>query len=199
MDLVPTSRWRHVPTQENLTDLLCRSVPATKLTSLSLWWQGPPWLKSQPEQWPTQQLAVRQKLPETRTTVTIFTASSPSKFELWERYSSFEHLVRILASMRWFIHNAKSSIASQLYSPYLTSKETLSAKKFLLRKAQEQSFEEAFRVCFQGKSLSKSVSKENLYPSLTLYCGLMYPSTLIISSKLVVEFEIQSTLKFPRI
>ena len=155
-DLVPTSRWRHVPTQENPADLLSRGVPATKLTSLSLWWQGPPWLKSQPEQWPTQQLAVPQKLPETRTTVTISTASSPAKFELWERYSSFEHLVRILAWMRRFIHNAKSSKASQLYSPYLTSKETLSAKKFLLRKAQEQSFEEAFRVCLQGKSLSKS-------------------------------------------
>ena len=52
-DLVPTSRWRHVPTQENPADLLSRCVPATKLTSLSIWWQCTPWLKSQPEQWPT--------------------------------------------------------------------------------------------------------------------------------------------------
>ena len=135
---MPTSRWRHVPTQEDLADLLSRGVPATKLTSVSLWWQGPPWLKSQPEQWPTQQLAVPQNLPETRTTVTISTASSQAKFELWERYSSFAHLVRILASMRWFIHNAKSSKASQLYSPYLTSKETLSAKKSVCQEVPSQ-------------------------------------------------------------
>ena len=161
-ELVPIENWRHVPTQDNPADLFSWGVPASKLISLKLWWQGPPWLP----QWPTQQLLVPRTLPETKTTITIATVATPPDFELWDRYSSFEHLTQVLARVRHFINNARSPRESRIISRHLTSKEAISTKKYLLRRAQEESFAEAFQACLRGKQLPKAHTLSKLTLSI---------------------------------
>ncbi|GBM37363.1 hypothetical protein AVEN_195010-1, partial [Araneus ventricosus] len=40
--------WRHVPGNMNITDLLCRGYTPQQMLN-SKWWEGPSWLKENPE------------------------------------------------------------------------------------------------------------------------------------------------------
>ena len=42
--IIQPEKWKYVRTEENPVDLTTRPVPATKLSSLKMWWEGPQWL-----------------------------------------------------------------------------------------------------------------------------------------------------------
>ena len=46
--LIPSSAWKHVPTQENPADCASRGLTPRELKEHDLWWNGPPWLYHQP-------------------------------------------------------------------------------------------------------------------------------------------------------
>ena len=49
-----TSRetWRHCPGKENPADIPSRSCGALELVESNLWWNGPPFLQHDSDQWP---------------------------------------------------------------------------------------------------------------------------------------------------
>jgi hypothetical protein len=49
--------WRHVPGSMNPADLPSRGCTAKKLIECR-WWEGPPWLLSEPGSWPQQEAKV---------------------------------------------------------------------------------------------------------------------------------------------
>ena len=50
--LIPAEKWKHVSTSSNPADLASRVVLPKELLSKRLWWDGPTWLSSSPEEWP---------------------------------------------------------------------------------------------------------------------------------------------------
>ena len=50
--LLPEVPRRHMPSKDNPADLVSRGVRASDLTTSSLWWNGPDWLRLLPGQWP---------------------------------------------------------------------------------------------------------------------------------------------------
>jgi len=44
--------WRHVPNNSNPADLISWGIEATGLSTSTLWWKGPQWLRQQPSDWP---------------------------------------------------------------------------------------------------------------------------------------------------
>lgn len=78
------------------------------LKSLSLWWCGPHWLKEDEIRWPQFNLKTTPKdLPERRQTVSINLNRVMATWDLFDRFSSFSRLVRIVAFLRRFIRNSK--------------------------------------------------------------------------------------------
>ncbi len=63
-ELVPSEYWKHVSTQHNPADLASRGVNPTALISSSLWWEGSPWLKRPPVQWPSSNYINPNPVPE---------------------------------------------------------------------------------------------------------------------------------------
>ena len=54
VNLIPTTAWKHVPTQQNPADAASRGLSASELKHHHLWWHGPPWLLQQPVKCPPQ-------------------------------------------------------------------------------------------------------------------------------------------------
>ncbi|XP_011163879.2 uncharacterized protein LOC105198742 [Solenopsis invicta] len=49
---VPDALWHHVPGLKNPADCVSRGLSPEELVEHSLWWQGPPWLRTAPSTWP---------------------------------------------------------------------------------------------------------------------------------------------------
>ena len=127
-DIIPTNHWHHVPTKENQADLLSHSMRPNQLVKSSLLWRGPDWLSAQPLQWPRLQPSTPRSLPEVKSNVLLISPTPPTCNTWFNRYSSFEHLNRIVAWMRRFVHNAKYPPRNRIKTDILTSEELHSSK-----------------------------------------------------------------------
>ncbi|XP_053619959.1 uncharacterized protein LOC128680687 [Plodia interpunctella] len=51
-DIVPTEKWRHVPSATNPADVCSRGQSPQELLHNALWWAGPAWLSQPQSEWP---------------------------------------------------------------------------------------------------------------------------------------------------
>lgn len=52
LHIIPSSKWKHVPTQDNPADCTNRVFPQVELIHHPLWWSGLSWLRQEQEKWP---------------------------------------------------------------------------------------------------------------------------------------------------
>ena len=130
-EILPSSKWRHVPTNQNPADLLSRGMDANQLVRNSLWWNGPKWLAEMPSHWPTDPLTQPSSLPEIKVSCAAIQVIKPTE-QLWKNFSSFHRLTRVIAWIRRFIINSQSARNKLVYDDILTSKEIAEAKHHLI-------------------------------------------------------------------
>ena len=107
MDFISPSHWGYVSGTENPADCASRGLFPTDILTHNLWWEGPPWLKNTPSEWPvnsSQEVNLSSEHLElcsfvTTTTLDIVPIISVDKF------SSFGHYKRITAWAIRFIEN----------------------------------------------------------------------------------------------
>ncbi|KAL0849262.1 hypothetical protein ABMA28_013591 [Loxostege sticticalis] len=151
-EITNISSWRYVPTSQNPADLISRGVNANQLLSMSLWWQGPEFLIKEPSHWPTLKHNDEQILPEIKSNTAVIFESIID----FDKYSSFNKLLRSFAYVKRFINNIKNPNNKQLNS--LSTEELNNAFHFLCSIAQRQSFPEEYDQLVKNKPL-KSKSK----------------------------------------
>ncbi len=152
-DVIPPRQWRHVHSKDNYADLASRGVSTSDLLNSTLWWEGPSWLKGPPSDWPLllSNPAIKDTT-ETRAITSTLQVSHPSN-DLWTHYSSFDHLIRILAWAQRFITNSHKSREHRNLSAILTPSECLQTKNYLLRQAQMDVYSDVFEHLQSGKPL----------------------------------------------
>ena len=99
--------WLHVPSEENISDILTRGAPPSKLGPDSTWQTGPLWLVKNRSEWPATRAIEgvsddEMKLFCSRKKVTTLVASATQSFvdhldELIDYYSDLERLVKTTA------------------------------------------------------------------------------------------------------
>lgn len=85
---VGNTTWRHVRSNENPADLGSGGCSPTELVNNSLWWHGPSWLQSPPQDWPRSMLA-EENPPEIRRVESFHICENGEdildRFSRWDR------------------------------------------------------------------------------------------------------------------
>lgn len=92
-ELVPTAKWRHIPTAENPADCASRGLSALVLLSFSLWWQGPSLLSKNSASWPDSIVVVPTDVNLELRQIVGHVSNVNSELELADRFSSWPRLL----------------------------------------------------------------------------------------------------------
>ncbi len=178
-DLVPPSYWRHVKSSDNPADLASRGVRAPDLATSSLWWSGPPWLTLPPNKWPVHKLS--KPVAEIHC-LSIQPDLQPDPAQrqflnvLWNRFSSFHTLYKVVAWMFRFASNSRPRNKVKLKSDLLTSTEVSTAKHVIFKLSQLEIYPEVFLALQRATRLPKSHALSKSTVILSRYGHLLVNS-----------------------
>ena len=195
-NLIPTARFRYVNTKDNPSDVITRGVSTQQLLSSSAWWQGPTWLIS-PTDWPQDD---REHLIDSSEWSQEVVCSSNvdtvplDKLVDWERYGSYDRIVRILAWMFRFINNLRAQgNADGTYqcegSRVLRLNELTRAETCLIKLAQKESYPA------EHKLLNRELQAKPT--NLMRQLGLYMEGGIIKCKGRIHNADIDNSTKFP--
>ncbi|CAK1588736.1 unnamed protein product [Parnassius mnemosyne] len=140
--------WRHVPTDLNPADYVSRGTNINQIHNLDLWWSGPQFLKGDMSSWPANPI-VSDKLPETRSEISLVVTDQKKPLIGFERFSNFIRLQRSMAYVLRFINICKKK---PVQSKFLSNDELHNSLNTLIRLSQIESFEE-YVTLYNNKKL----------------------------------------------
>ena len=175
---IPAVQWRYVSTKCNPADYASRGLFPQDLLQKELWWEGPPWLHLDPVFWPRRpDINLSRELPELRTKVLVI---KPPEDFMWQRYSSFDRLLRVVSWCRRFALNC-TRLAKEK-SDRLTTEELEGTRIALFRLSQQQTFPDILEYLRKGKELPNRCHLLSLRPLLDADGLLRTQSSAAIAS-----------------
>ncbi|KAI5733920.1 hypothetical protein M8J77_000362 [Diaphorina citri] len=164
--------WRHVSSQENSADPASRGIFPSELVNNSLWFEGPSFLKKDPQEWPQGPVQAGD-IPEMKTkrvhvNLTTQVEDDNIILSLIKRYSSLGKLQRILAYVLRFLHNTK--FPNDKRSGFLTVSELQQALNVSLKTTQRFHFRDELAAIKRGEQCSSFL--RSLSPMINS-CGLL--------------------------
>ncbi|XP_055604574.1 uncharacterized protein LOC129752819 [Uranotaenia lowii] len=165
------SHWNHVSGKENPADHLSRGTTAEFLLNCSSWWNGPDWLRFEPEFWPSNnhQKPLTEVAEEKRKTLSLIAAAPREETFLdpyVQRFSDYRKMLRVTAYCMRFIDRFSLKTCFNHPTTNLTVEEIRRAEKNLIRILQEQHFEEEVRCLHDGKQVSAKSKLRWFHPIL---------------------------------
>ncbi|XP_047541815.1 uncharacterized protein LOC125074530 [Vanessa atalanta] len=134
LQILDTHHWSHVATKKNPADLASRGISPVELSEMVIWFEGPEFLKNK--------VIICTKPKDLVTNleqVKVHTAVVNT--ELWERFSSFSKLVRVVAYCRRWLR-IKKGLSSRPSSEALERQEIEDSITVCIKKCQEEGFRE---------------------------------------------------------
>ncbi|XP_075163077.1 uncharacterized protein LOC142235702 [Haematobia irritans] len=147
--------WRHVRSADNPADLGSRGCSPEELANNSLWWHGPTWLLSPPEDWPDPTIDSANP-PEVRRVETFHACEGD---EVLSRFSKWDRAVRILAYVFRFYTLTRK--LRRYRSLSITHEEFKYVKERLIVLTQQTYFQREYTLLRNAKTLSR---KSSLFP-----------------------------------
>ncbi|XP_041631135.1 uncharacterized protein [Drosophila kikkawai] len=157
------SKWGHVRSEDNPSDLASRGVSPQELKDSTLWWHGPAWLPLKQEQWPSQPLLNPETKMEQRP-IECHSATVPPAVDILERFSTFDRALRVLAYVIRFAKNCKKEDIPP--SSALTSAELSDVQERLIVFTQQNEFPVEYKALSNKLQIPSSSTISNLNPFL---------------------------------
>ncbi|GFY69119.1 integrase catalytic domain-containing protein, partial [Trichonephila inaurata madagascariensis] len=139
--LTNTEDWYHVPGPLNAADLPSRGCSVETL-AMSRWWEGMDWLKRPPEEWPKSNVTPDFDIINSEKRKTVISAANhegASEEKYYNRFSSYDRLLRVTAWMYRFFTNCKIEKSNRIIG-VLTLEEMNRAEIAVLKIVQKESF-----------------------------------------------------------
>ncbi|XP_025267450.1 uncharacterized protein LOC112638978 [Camponotus floridanus] len=161
--LTTPHHWHHVSSQDNPADLYSRGVTPTSLLQSQLWWSGPTWLNLNKGSWPQFPFVInKQEIPEYKATA-ITTIATKQPFDIFERYSNFLKLTRVVAYIFRFFNNLMRKIKPSRSYPLqpgadnsVSPDEINHATQVLVKLVQRLHFPKELELLIKQQDLNKS-------------------------------------------
>ena len=185
--LTMTGNWHHVPGKLNPADFPTRELTAEQLVDESRWWEGAPFLREPPSQWPQRQIIVPQVLPSQLKRADVTLAATPAVTTdnrlHPEHYSSWTRLVRVTAWCHRFVSRARRTTESDallteakvpvataesrtVLVPELSAEELRGAERHWIRVSQREVYPVVVATLEKGNELPPSAPLLKLRPFL---------------------------------
>lgn len=148
--------WRHVRSNDNPADLGSRGCSPDELAVNSLWWHGPKWLQSSPEEWPESAIS-NECLPEYKKVETFHI--SEECFDVLKRFSRWDRAIRVIAYMFRFYRSSRKLKSPASLS--VSQQEFIDVKNRLILLTQKTHYPIEYKKITTVNSVPK---KSSLYP-----------------------------------
>ena len=157
-------QWHHVKSSDNTADYPSRGIPIQELKNCKAWWKGPEVLHDSNFHPTNNPLNLNDCNLEEKRKVSLISIRKPDNTEFWlkvfQKFSSFQRLLRSIAYLFRFIHNLKYKDSQSRDA--LTLDELTSAKMFIVKKLQSTHFsKELQELHLQTQIRDRCIAKLN--------------------------------------
>lgn len=158
--LLPVCNWRHIASGDNPADCASRGMQPSELSGHSLYWNGPRFLLDNPDDWSTDISRVPvDQLPEVK--LVSLLVNSDQVDEWFERFSSYERMLRVLAWMRRFLQKCRRTCVVE---GTISRAELNTSLVFVVQCSQRSYFKELLSELSHGRPVSsKKLAKLSPY------------------------------------
>lgn len=157
--------WNYVNTKENPADIGSRGILPDQLKHCQTWFNGPSFLSTNFKKPKFLDLPPISEIPEIKQNAKVFTSVKNDLCSIFNKFSSLNKLVRVVAYCRRFIHNLKSGVEFKIVGP-ITATEFNLAELFVVKLSQEESFSPELSLLKGNKSIPSSNRLLSLTPFL---------------------------------
>ncbi|XP_057337763.1 uncharacterized protein LOC130675883 [Microplitis mediator] len=151
-ELTSTMHWRHVPSEDNMADVLSRGQLPVSFVDNEFWKIGPKWLRLDEKYWPSHNIEA-VPLPELKPSKHTFTTVQMPN-PLLTKYSSIDKTKRIIAYIFRFKNNTTKT--NEKLSGYLSVTELENALIKILQMTQQEHFQEDLKQLSKAEQVKKN-------------------------------------------
>ncbi|XP_011858180.1 PREDICTED: uncharacterized protein LOC105555749 [Vollenhovia emeryi] len=161
-----SGEWHHVKSRDNPADLISRGSTPMFLNESTLWWEGPPWLKTASQFRDAETLDVSLNcVPEQRRRVPVAIALVTATVVEFERFSSYPRLLRVLAYVLRFVNKLRKD--ESVYSAsHISPAELERARNVIIASVQASTWIEDIQKLKGEREVKRSSKLISLRPYL---------------------------------
>ncbi|XP_063984105.1 uncharacterized protein LOC135166075 [Diachasmimorpha longicaudata] len=167
---LPAAEWKHIRGVENPADCASRGLSPDQLVNHQLWWNGPSWLKSSMENWPSSssstsiESTAEAALEERPVSAHPVALNLERPQDFLERYSTLDRLIRISARVLRVINNMRGEPVPRELD--LLPEELEETRIFWINYTQQESFGQVINRLINGQDIANNHPMARLIPYL---------------------------------
>ena len=164
-ELTKDGTWNHISSSDNPADVISRGIDPAELLTSELWWHGPAWLSKDCSNWPISENIDLENVPGKRKCSSNQATVIKPNFSIFERFSSFMTLIRVLAHF-FRVRDNLAQPTTNINVGFLKPQEIERTKIRVLKVVQSESFPTEIHALARERELAKSSKIRSLKPFL---------------------------------
>lgn len=162
LTLSECSEWRWVPSKLNVADEGTKWGKGPCLLSEGKWFRGPDFLYLSEQNWPQQKDIVKRQTTEELRVCAIHELQPAKAIVCFDRFSSWNRLIRTVAYVRRFVHNITVKGDMRKSGP-LTSEELAQSENTIWSACQQEAYPDEYTLLNSKKGMVKLAKGSKIY------------------------------------
>ncbi|CAG9102625.1 unnamed protein product [Plutella xylostella] len=163
LNILDYEQWGHVATDMNPADYASRGLPASQLSSQSLWWSGPAWLSENDINVSTPDIEDTHEEEKVKTLTALINTEDEL---IWTKFSNLQRMLRVISYCRRWLNLKEAKEKREKHTQFITAEEIKQTLESCIKQAQEIEFKDEIKQLKSEGSVPKKSKLRNLCPLL---------------------------------